>query len=549
MSKHHVTAKRTVLKKSRATRTRRIVISYVTILALIVTCLIPVAVSAADWPSYRGDPDAKGVTATEAPRTQAETVKNWAKPLGGDNVNSTNPLYVGDKIYIAICKLDSATYEVFDAELIEYNTSGKKLRSVAFAKPAGSATAPGVPLSSNIGYGGGKIFVPLSDGTIRAVNVKTFTQAWKSAVFAESNGTPLAINSSIIYRGGYIYSGAMEGYGTAAGVFFALQASNGATAWKYNSSKAYYNAGAAFTKKAVIFAGDDGKLVSHDLKTAKVFGTYDVVDAVRSETVLAGGNVYVTTGNATTGKGRLYRVPMNTNGTTFNTAQAKSIALSGGRSTSQPIVYRSKVYAFAGQSDIYGVEIGKLDVFNAKTLAKKSTTNVGAYVDGEPLITTAYATKANKYKVYLYVLQDSETDNLLAIEDSGALSAPKVRTIYKPGGDRASGSVIAGKNGVLYFRTTKTDQVTWKVSATLHAVSHKSGKVKFNVNKGKALSKAKKTKIVFSGTKYGKLPTPTRKGYTFKGWYTKKTSGSKITANSNVKSVKTRTLYAHWKKK
>jgi uncharacterized repeat protein (TIGR02543 family) len=544
MSGNHVTTKGTFLKKSRA---RRIAISYATIIALIVTCLVPAAVSAADWPSYRGDPDAKGITATEAPRTQAETVQKWAKQLGGNNVNTTNPIYVGSKIYIAICKLDSATYEVYDAELIEYSTSGKKLRSIAFTLPAGRA--PGIPLSSNIGYGAGTIFVPLSDGTISAVKVSTFKQLWKSAAFAESSGMAMAINSSIIYRGGYIYSGAMEGYGTAAGVFFALNASNGKTAWQYNSTKAYYNAGAVFTKKAVIFAGDDGKLVSHDLKTAKVFGTYDVVDPVRSETVLADGNIYVTTGNATTGKGRLYRVPLNKNGTTFNASKAKSVALSGGRSTAQPVVYRDKVYAFSGQSDIYGTEIGKLDVFNASTLKKKATKDTGAYVDGEPLLTTAYATEANKYKIYIYVLQDSEIDNLLAIEDSGALSAPKVRTIYKPGGDHASSSVIAGDDGVLYFRTTKTDQTTWYVSATLHAVSHKSGTVKFNVNGGKALAKSKRTKIVFSGTKYGKLPAPTRKGYTFKGWYTKKKSGSKITAASSVKSVKTRTLYAHWKKK
>jgi uncharacterized repeat protein (TIGR02543 family) len=49
--------------------------------------------------------------------------------------------------------------------------------------------------------------------------------------------------------------------------------------------------------------------------------------------------------------------------------------------------------------------------------------------------------------------------------------------------------------------------------------------------------------------KYGKLPTPKRSGYKFKGWYTKKSGGKKVTAKSKVAILKTTTLYARWKKK
>ena len=44
----------------------------------------------------------------------------------------------------------------------------------------------------------------------------------------------------------------------------------------------------------------------------------------------------------------------------------------------------------------------------------------------------------------------------------------------------------------------------------------------------------------------GALPTPTRDGYTFDGWYTGKDSGSKITESSTVS--RSLTLYAHWNK-
>lgn len=72
---------------------------------------------------------------------------------------------------------------------------------------------------------------------------------------------------------------------------------------------------------------------------------------------------------------------------------------------------------------------------------------------------------------------------------------------------------------------------------------NKSIKVKFNANKGKVSQKTKNVKIF---NKYGKLPKPTRYGYRFKGWYTKKTGGKKVTAKTYTKYYKNHTLYAHW---
>ena len=49
------------------------------------------------------------------------------------------------------------------------------------------------------------------------------------------------------------------------------------------------------------------------------------------------------------------------------------------------------------------------------------------------------------------------------------------------------------------------------------------------------------------GSKINKLvATPKRSGYTFKGWYTKKSGGKKISVNS--KPTKSVTVYAQWKK-
>lgn len=73
-------------------------------------------------------------------------------------------------------------------------------------------------------------------------------------------------------------------------------------------------------------------------------------------------------------------------------------------------------------------------------------------------------------------------------------------------------------------------------------------KITYNVNGGSKLSSKNKTKQVTYGSKYGTLVTPKRQGYTFVGWYTKKSGGTKITKNSTVKITKATTLYARWKK-
>lgn len=51
--------------------------------------------------------------------------------------------------------------------------------------------------------------------------------------------------------------------------------------------------------------------------------------------------------------------------------------------------------------------------------------------------------------------------------------------------------------------------------------------------------------IVMKGSTYGSLPTPTYSGATFQGWYTKETSGTKVTSSSKVPNSD-HILYAHW---
>lgn len=54
------------------------------------------------------------------------------------------------------------------------------------------------------------------------------------------------------------------------------------------------------------------------------------------------------------------------------------------------------------------------------------------------------------------------------------------------------------------------------------------------------------SKNVTLGDTYGELPTPTRAGYTFAGWYTEAAGGTQVTDKTPVNGAANHTLYAHW---
>ena len=70
--------------------------------------------------------------------------------------------------------------------------------------------------------------------------------------------------------------------------------------------------------------------------------------------------------------------------------------------------------------------------------------------------------------------------------------------------------------------------------------------VRLNANGGKV---SPASKVVTCGSTYGTLPTPTRTGYEFDGWYTRESSGIKVDKNTAVGTNPPTTLYAHWKGK
>lgn len=91
--------------------------------------------------------------------------------------------------------------------------------------------------------------------------------------------------------------------------------------------------------------------------------------------------------------------------------------------------------------------------------------------------------------------------------------------------------------------------VVWKIPATAAGIKNVVAQwkantytVKFDVNGGTV---GTQTKTVTHGDLYGELPTPTRDGYTFAGWYDD--NSNPVTKDTVVTTAKDHKLYAHWK--
>lgn len=71
----------------------------------------------------------------------------------------------------------------------------------------------------------------------------------------------------------------------------------------------------------------------------------------------------------------------------------------------------------------------------------------------------------------------------------------------------------------------------------------KSSRIVFDANGGEV---DVTEKMVWYGQVYGELPTPTRDGFAFNGWFTAETEGIQITADTISSVVGRQTLYAQW---
>ena len=180
-------------------------------------------------------------------------------------------------------------------------------------------------------------------------------------------------------------------------------------------------------------------------------------------------------------------------------------------------------YTFAGW---YTAESGGTKI--------EASTNVSISSDH-----TLYARwAANKYTVTFDAnegVTSTESKTVTYASTYGELP-PATRTGYT-----FAGWYTAASGGTKIEESTKVSITT---AQTLYARwTAKSYTVTFNANGG---SPSTSSRSVTYDLTYGEMPTPTRTGYTFNGWYTSASGGTQITASTKVSIVETQILYAQW---
>ena len=104
----------------------------------------------------------------------------------------------------------------------------------------------------------------------------------------------------------------------------------------------------------------------------------------------------------------------------------------------------------------------------------------------------------------------------------------------KSGGTKITSVTKATVNRTIYARWTK---IVEEKDTTCQVTFNASGGTVFQ-----------KRKIVLQGSRYRDLPTPTRNGYQFLGWYTAASGGTKVANTTKVTKSTNHTLYARWSK-
>ena len=232
-----------------------------------------------------------------------------------------------------------------------------------------------------------------------------------------------------------------------------------------------------------------------------------------------------------------YIVVFNGNGSTggataneiFTYGEVKALTSNG---------YTRTGYTFAGwNTKADGSGVGYND--------KAEVSNLTALENGKVMLYAQWT--ANTYEVKFNGNESTSgtmNNQTLTYDVDAALTANQfVKTGYTFLGwaYSASGAVeFRDKEHVLNLETGAKDHE----SVTLYAIwAANTYTVTFNANGG-TTSPTWKT-VAYDST-YGTLPVPGRTGYSFDGWYTAATGGTKVTAESSKDTASDQTLYAHW---
>ena len=482
----------------------------------------PSAPRPTDWKS---DWDGKSNAAVENVSTPTGALASswtfdWKAYSGSAYPNASEPIVVNGNVYLAVNK-----------RLLKIDAKSGKVLAESNLKTAVGYTSRPI-------YANGLVIVPLDGGAVQALTADALTTVWVTDSVSETAQS----NSQLTIDGNYLYVGTVDvDYGTSTynnGHLTRINILTGAVSWQHvNADEGYYWTGATVGDDFVLVPTSAGTVEMLSKSSGDVLGKVSVGAVVNSTCVLSadGSHAYLISRD-----GKLHVLAISDGDSRDADAASRiteervvDLGLTGCACV-PTTTYDGKL--IVGGEVAGGSALAIIDPANnfAKTLVSSAdgTALPAGGIKGAPLVSVQ-----GKDAYVYFTVNYGESPDFVNYTSGGGVYR------YKLGDAEASG--VFSATGHYNFCDSP---IACDAQGNLYYINDSGTLFKLNAGVKVSFSAGEGSKVDFQTTaangSVAKPADPTRKGYTFAGWYTDEACTEAY--DFSVAVTADMTLYAKW---
>ena len=482
----------------------------------------PSAPRPTDWKS---DWDGKSNAAVENVSTPTGALASswtfdWKAYSGSAYPNASEPIVVNGNVYLAVNK-----------RLLKIDAKSGKVLAESNLKTAVGYTSRPI-------YANGLVIVPLDGGAVQALTADALTTVWVTDSVSETAQS----NSQLTIDGNYLYVGTVDvdyGKGTYNnGHLTRINILTGAVSWQHvNADEGYYWTGATVGDDFVLVPTSAGTVEMLSKSSGDVLGKVSVGAVVNSTCVLSadGSHAYLISRD-----GKLHVLAISDGDSrdadaTSRITEERVVDLGlTGCACVPTTTYDGKL--IVGGEVAGGSALAIIDPANnfAKTLVSSAdgTALPAGGIKGAPLVSVQ-----GKDAYVYFTVNYGESPDFVNYTSGGGVYR------YKVGDTEASG--VFSATGHYNFCDSP---IACDTQGNLYYINDSGTLFKLNAGVKVSFSAGEGSKVDFQTTaangSIAKPADPTRKGYTFAGWYTDEACTEAY--DFSVAVTADMTLYAKW---
>ncbi len=446
---------------------------------------------------------------------------DWKAYSGATNPNASEPIVVDGYVYLAVNK-----------RLLKINAESGKVLAEAKLKAAVGYTSRPI-------YANGLVIVPLNGGAVQALTADALTTVW----ITDAVNDVAQSNSQMTVDGNYLYVGTVDvdfGSGTYNnGHLTRINMLTGAVSWQHvNANEGYYWTGATVGDDFVLVPTSAGTVEMLSKSSGDVLGSVSVGSIVNSTCVLSadGGHAYLISRD-----GKLHVLAISDgdsrdadSASRITEERVVDLGLTG--CACAPTMQDGKL--IVGGEANGSAALAIIDLNNDFDTTLVTTADGSQLPAGHGGIKGAPLVSIQGKDAYVYfTVNYGESPDFVNYTSGGGVYR------YKLGDAEASGVFSAtGYNNYC------DSPIACDAQGNLYYINDSGALFKLNAGVKVSFSAGDGSKVDFQTTaangSVAKPADPTRKGYTFAGWYTDEACTEAY--DFSVAVTADMTLYAKW---